>query len=150
MSPTIGRFGATLTRAASRTNFDIIAEHFSLDADVHAVEALEREDGVFERHVARTLSQARDGDLGDGGAGLERGDGVGHTQTEVHVAVNLNRLLEPLHGLLDHLIHGLWTDAAETVGDRVGVHVPFFHHLRRRSSSLSTSVRVESMVKNTV
>ena len=64
----------------------------------------------------------------DRGARRERVNRVGNAETEVLVAVNLDRLLEPLDSLLDHVVDGLRRGDAERIGECEGVHVAFGGH----------------------
>ena len=87
------------------------------------MEAAQREHDVFHRDVARALAEAGDGVCAtDAPASRNR---VRDAEAEVLVSVNLDRLLEPLDHLLHDVADRLGRGAANRVGNRQRVHVPF-------------------------
>ena len=114
-------------------------------------EAEQRHDHVFHGHVAGAFAEAGDGGLRDGGAGLQRVNGVGDAEAEVLVAVDLHRLLQALDRLLDDVVDRRPACVPPMVSARVKASMwPSVATRSTMSRRRSTSVRVASMVKKTV
>src|SRR5450759_3032736 len=67
-----------------------LAEALRVHRDLEALDVLQCHDDLFERRIARALSQAADGGVDPRGAGVDAGDGVGHRHAEVVVGVHLD------------------------------------------------------------
>ena len=94
------------------------------------MEAEQRKDHVFHRHVARPFPKTRDGRVRDGCARLQGRERVGDAEAEVLMAVDSTGFLRRsiTFGTTTEIASGV--NHAKGVGNRQGIHVPFGGDLR--------------------
>ena len=93
-----------------------------LDAGVHVEQVLaglDRHDDLFQRGVAGTLAEAVDSAFHLARTGHHRGQGVGHGQTEVVMAVHGEHRLVGIGDALEQLADGVGVLVRNGVADRV-------------------------------